>query len=248
MALLSMRSISKRFGALLVTDDVSLDVEAGEIHALIGPNGAGKTTLVSETIGELRPDSGSIFFDGRDVTELAAHDRAMLGMARSFQIAAICPSLTVIENVMLAVQVHRGHNFRFWRSVSDNDAIVSSAREVLDVIGLADCENMLVSSLAHGQQRRLDIAMAIAGTPKLLLLDEPLAGLGPGEASEMADYIRSLRGRYAMLLVEHDMDVVFSLADTISVLDCGRCIATGTPDEIRNNEEVRAAYLGNEDE
>lgn len=246
--LLQLDGLVKRFGALVATNNLSLSVAEGEIHAVIGPNGAGKTTLISQLLGHLRPDSGTIVFGGRDITGQAAAARSRQGIARSFQLTALCRSLTVIENVTIAVQARSGHSFRFWRATSRDETLLGPARDVLRRIGLETQTDVVAGNLSHGQQRRLDIAMAMATAPRLLLLDEPLAGMGAGEASEMVGLIRSLRGTYTILLVEHDMDAVFSLADNISVLDCGRRIATGTPAEIGKHPEVRRAYLGDRHE
>ena len=242
--LLQLDAVVKRFGALVATNNLSLAVSEGDIHAVIGPNGAGKTTLVGQLLGHLRPDSGTILFDGRDITRLSAPARSRRGIARSFQLTALCRSLTVLENVTLAVQARSGHSFRFWRPTARDEALLEPAREVLRRVGLGAQMGLGAGQLSHGQQRRLDIAMAVATSPRLLLLDEPLAGMGAGEAAEMVALIRSLRGTYTILLIEHDMDAVFSLADRISVLDCGRCIATGLPGDIGRHPEVRRAYLG----
>jgi branched-chain amino acid transport system ATP-binding protein len=246
--ILELKGIVKRFGGLVATDHLSLEVREDELHALIGPNGAGKTTLISQLLGHLTPNEGAITFAGRDITRLPAPQRSLLGIARSFQLTALCPSLTVLENVVLAVQAHRGHNFRFWRSIRDDESLLQPARAVIADVGLARHENDSAESLSHGQQRRLDIAMATATAPKLLLLDEPLAGLGPGEATEMVEYIRTLKGKLAIVMVEHDMDAVFALADRVSVLDLGRCIATGTCNEVKCDVAVRKAYLGESDD
>ena len=242
--LLQLQGLYKRFGALVATNDLSFSVAEGEIHALIGPNGAGKTTLVGQLLGHVRSDSGCIIFDGQDITRLAASQRSRRGIARSFQLTALCRSLTALQNVTLAVQAHRGHSFRFWRSTARDEALVKPASDILRRVGLELHLSVNAENLSHGQQRRLDIAMALATAPRLLLLDEPLAGMGAGESAEMVGFINSLRGIYTILLVEHDMDAVFSLADRISVLDLGRCIATGVPGDIGRHPEVRRAYLG----
>jgi branched-chain amino acid transport system ATP-binding protein len=242
--LLATQGLVKRFGGLLATDSVSLEVRPGEIHALIGPNGAGKTTLISQLTGNLRPDSGTIHFAGRDVTRLAMHARVRLGLARSFQITAVLREFTVLDNVALAVQAHDGHSFRFLADVRTNRRLRDPAAKILETVGLGARANNLASALSHGEQRQLEIAMALAGEPKLLLLDEPMAGMGVEESQQLVTLLRSLKQRCGMLLIEHDMDAVFALADRLTVLVYGRVVASGTPDEIRTNAEVRQAYLG----
>jgi branched-chain amino acid transport system ATP-binding protein len=245
-ALLEVRGLTKSFGALLASDDVNLEVREGETHAIIGPNGAGKTTLISQLAGNLRPDRGRVRFAGEDITALSAPARARRGFARSFQITSIYPDFTALENVMLAVQAHSGHSFRFWRPARGETALSSPARAILEEVGLsARCE-VPAANLAHGEQRALEIATALATRPRLLLLDEPVAGMGAEETQRMIALLSSLKGGKTLILVEHDMDAVFSLADRISVLVYGRIIATGAPEEIRANLEVRRAYLGEE--
>jgi branched-chain amino acid transport system ATP-binding protein len=244
--LLSTRGLIKRFGGLLATDSVSIDVRPGEIHALIGPNGAGKTTLIGQLTGTLAPDSGTIHFDGRDVTRLPTHARVHLGLARSFQITSVFREFTALDNVALAVQAHQGHSFRFLADARADERLRGPARQELDAVGLGARATTLASALSHGEQRQLEIAMALAGDPKLLLLDEPMAGMGVEESRRMVELLLRLKGRRAMLLIEHDMDAVFALADRITVLVYGRVIASGTPDEIRSHPEVRTAYLGDE--
>jgi branched-chain amino acid transport system ATP-binding protein len=236
----------KRFGGLLATDNVSIEVRPGEIHALIGPNGAGKTTLIGQLTGTLAPDSGTIHFAGRDVTRLPTHARVRLGLARSFQITSVLCEFTALDNVALAVQAHQGHSFRFLADARTDERLRVPAREGLDAVGLGSRADVLASALSHGEQRQLEIAMALAGDPRLLLLDEPMAGMGVEESLRMVDLLRGLKGRRAMLLIEHDMDAVFALADRITVLVYGRAIASGTPEEIRAHPEVRQAYLGDE--
>jgi branched-chain amino acid transport system ATP-binding protein len=243
--LLDVRDLAKAFGALRATDGVSLQVMEGETHAVIGPNGAGKTTLIGQLAGNLRPDAGTICFAGEDVTRLPAHARARRGFARSFQITSIYREFSALDNVALAVQAHAGHSFRFWQSARAERELREPARAVLEEVGLAARADVLAQNLSHGEQRQLEIAMALAGRPRLLLLDEPVAGMGTEESRRMVDFLATLKGRRTIVLVEHDMDAVFSLADRISVLVYGRIIATGRPDEIRANPEVRAAYLGN---
>jgi branched-chain amino acid transport system ATP-binding protein len=242
--LLAIRGLSKRFGGLLASDRVDLDVVRGETHAIIGPNGAGKTTLIGQLAGDLRPDAGAIRFAGRDVTRLDAPLRSRLGLARSFQITSIFRDFSALDNVALAVQAHRGASLRFWRSARAEPALREPARLVLDAVGLGARADVLAAKLAHGEQRQLEIAMALATEPRLLLLDEPVAGMGLEESQRMVRFLGTLKGRITIVLVEHDMDAVFSLADRISVMVYGRIIATGTPPEIRGNEQVRRAYLG----
>jgi branched-chain amino acid transport system ATP-binding protein len=243
-ALLEVRALRKAFGALQATDGVDLDVRDGETHAVIGPNGAGKTTLISQLSGMLRPDSGRIRFAGDDITRLPAPSRARKGLARSFQITSIYREFSALDNVALAVQAHAGHSFRFWRPARKEEELRAPARKILEEVGLGARAEVIAANLAHGEQRQLEIAMALATSPRLLLLDEPVAGMGTEESQRMVQFLGTLKGRRTMVLVEHDMDAVFSLADRISVLVYGRIIATGAPREIRANPEVRAAYLG----
>jgi branched-chain amino acid transport system ATP-binding protein len=213
---------------------------------VIGPNGAGKTTLVHLLSGMLRPDAGDILFEGRDITRLSAPARVNQGLARSFQITSIFRDFTVLENVMLSVQAGQGHSFRFWAPAAGDESLRGPAREFLEKVGLGDRLDVLAGNLAHGEQRQLEIAISLATHPRLLLLDEPMAGMGPEESQGMIDFLKALKGEYTMLLIEHDMDAVFALADRITVLVYGRAIATGTPDEIRGDAAVRAAYLGDD--
>ncbi len=245
-ALLEVRNLVKQFGALRATDGVVLDVRAGETHAIIGPNGAGKTTLIGQLSGDLRPDAGRIRFAGEDVTRLRAPARTHLGLARSFQITSVYREFTALDNVALAVQAHAGHSYRFWRSASGDRALREPARRILEEVGLGARADVLAANLAHGEQRQLEIAMVLATKPRLMLLDEPVAGMGAEESQRMVQFLSTLKGRQTIVLVEHDMDAVFSLADRISVLVYGRIIASGAPEEIRVNPEVRAAYLGEE--
>jgi branched-chain amino acid transport system ATP-binding protein len=242
--LLSVRNLRKSFGALKATDGVELDIREGETHAVIGPNGAGKTTLIAQLAGNLRPDSGSIRFAGEDVTSLPAHRRARKGLARSFQITSIYPNFTVLQNVALAVQAQAGHSFRFWHDARDDSALIEPARRVLAEVGLQAKSHIPAGILAHGEQRQLEVAMALATSPRLLLLDEPMAGMGIDESQRMISLLSSLKRKQTIVLVEHDMDAVFRLADRISVLVYGRIIATDAPEKIKMNEEVRKAYLG----
>ena len=245
-ALLSAQGLTKHFGGIVATDGIDLDVEIGEVHAVIGPNGAGKTTLLGQLSGQLGSDAGTIRFDGRDITGLPEPARARGGIARSFQITSIFRNFTVHDNVALAIQAHDGHSFRFWRPARLDPALREPARAVLEQVGLGDRAETSAGTLAHGEQRQLEIAMAIATRPKLLLLDEPMAGMGGGDSERMTAFLASLKGDYTMLLIEHDMDAVFALADRITVLVYGNIIASGAPEEIRANEQVRQAYLGDE--
>ncbi|MCA1241326.1 ABC transporter ATP-binding protein [Stappia stellulata] len=244
--ILALDDLCKAYGALKVTSHVSLDVRPGEIHAVIGPNGAGKTTLIGQISGSLAPDSGRIRFDGRDVTALPMHARAHAGLLRSFQITEILPAFTARENVALALQAREGHSFRFWRNVSRDADLNARADACLAELGLEARAEVPAGTLSHGEKRALELAIAMACEPKLLLLDEPMAGTGREETDRLVEVLRALKGRYAMLLVEHDMSAVFALADRISVLVYGEIVATGTPEEIRDNPRVREAYLGEE--
>jgi len=244
--LLAIDGLIKRFGGLVATDNLSLDVREGEIHALIGPNGAGKTTLVAQLMGQLPCDAGRIVFAGADITHLPTHRRVSAGLARSFQITSVLRDFTALDNVALAVQAHQGHSFRFWRPAQSDASLRQPARAILEELGLGPRADTAAANLSYGEQRQLEIAMALAGDPRLLLLDEPMAGMGPDESARMVSFLQRLKGQRAMLLIEHDMDVVFALADRITVLVYGRAIATGTPPEIRANADVRKAYLGEE--
>jgi branched-chain amino acid transport system ATP-binding protein len=243
-AILATERLSKRFGGVVATDEVSLAVRPGEIHAVIGPNGAGKTTLVAQLAGEIAPDAGTIRFLGADVTRLPVHARSALGLARSFQITSIFREFTALDNVALAVQAHAGHSFRFWRDAWREAALQDPARAVLAEVGLAGRADVVAANLAHGEQRQLEIAMALATGPRCLLLDEPTAGMGLEESRAMVARLGALKRRQTLVLVEHDMDAVFALADRITVLVYGRVIATGEPDEIAASPAVRDAYLG----
>lgn len=243
---LSIERLRKAFGALVATDGVTLDVRPGELHALIGPNGAGKSTLIAQICGELRPDAGRIVFRGEDITQLPAHLRARRGLGRSFQVTQLCNDFTAMENVLLSLEAVGGGSPDIFTNPRRNAANRAAAQDWLDRAGLTGFENRLVSRLAHGQRRQLEIAVALARDPGLLLLDEPMAGMGPEESAALTRLLRGLKGAYPVLLIEHDMDAVFALADRISVLVYGRVIFTGSPAEIRAHPEVRAAYLGEE--
>jgi len=242
--LLVLDGLVKRFGGLIATNNVSLSIEQAEVHAIIGPNGAGKTTLVSQIVGEQVPNEGSIRFEGRDVTHMPVPERARRGIARSFQITSIFDDLTVRQNVSLAVQARDGHSFRFWQEADRDTALLDPANEILDLLGLESLADRDAANLAHGDKRALEIAMALAMKPRLLLLDEPMAGMAPEDSKKMVRLLASLKGKYTLLLVEHDMDAVFALSDRISVLVYGAVIATGAPAEIRASKAVRDAYLG----
>jgi len=245
-ALLTVDKLYKSFGGVTATDQVDLEVIPGEIHAVIGPNGAGKTTLVTLLSGELRPDAGTVHFDGRMISGLPAHARARLGISRSFQITSLMLDMTARDNVALAVQTRTGHSFRFWADARRDRGLAEAAMAGLEEVGLADRADRIARAMSHGEHRLLEIAMALATKPRLLLLDEPMAGMGVEEAQRMIGFLAGLKGDKSMLLVEHDMDAVFALADRITVLVNGRVIATGAPDDIRRDEAVRRAYLGDE--
>ena len=242
--MLRLERLSKSFGALKVTDGIDLDIPAGETHAIIGPNGAGKTTLIHQISGALAPDAGRIVVDGRDVTHLPMPARAHLGLARSFQITHVLPRFTALENVALAVQARSGSSFHFWQPAAREEALNAPAMDALQVVELTARAQTPAGSLSHGETRRLEIAIALAQAPKLLLLDEPMAGAGAEETRRLVETLKRLKRRYTIVLVEHDMHAVFALADRISVLVEGRIIASGTPDAVRSDAAVRAAYLG----
>ena len=241
-----LQNLCKSFGALIVTDDLSLDVMACELHAIIGPNGAGKTTLINQISGLMAPDSGTIHFDGRDVTGLSVHARAALGLARSFQVSSILPGFSALENVALAVQSRAGSSYRVLGHAGAELGLNEPALAALADVGLAERAHMLAGELAHGEKRALELAIALAMQPKVLLLDEPMAGTGREETARLVTLLRRLKGRFSIVLVEHDMTAVFALADRISVLLYGRILATGTPATVRADPRVVAAYLGDE--
>ena len=244
--LLRVENLVRRFGGIVATDNLSLDVAKGELHAIIGPNGAGKTTLISQLTGQLSPSAGTIHFAGRDVTNLPAWRRSSLGLARSFQITSLLPDFTALDNVAMAAQAHDGHSFYFWGNARKEKHLREAALSALARVGLERRADVVVSRLSHGEQRELELAVALATRPQLLLLDEPMAGLGPTESARMVKLLQELRREVTIVLVEHDMEAVFALADRISVLVYGRVIASGTPAEIRGNEEVKRAYLGDQ--
>jgi len=245
--LLEIDDLSKRFGGVVASDSISLSVPNGELHAIIGPNGAGKTTLISQLAGEIAPNAGRIRFEGRDITALPTYARSQLGLARSFQITSLFLDFTALDNVALAVQAHAGHSFHFWRDARREAALREPARAALARVGLGERGDVLVSNMSHGEHRQLEIAMALATNPRMLLLDEPMAGMGPEESARIVGMLRELKRELTILLVEHDMEAVFALADRITVLVYGRVIASDAPGAIRANEEVRQAYLGEQE-
>ena len=244
--LLRVENLVRRFGGIVATDKLSLDVIRGELHAIIGPNGAGKTTLISQLTGQLRPSAGTIGFAGRDITQLPAWRRSQLGLARSFQITSLLPDFTASDNVALAAQARDGHSFRFWGDARKEKPLREAARSALARVGLEHRADVVVSKLSHGEQRELELAVALATRPQLLLLDEPMAGLGATESARMVKLLAELRKEVTIILVEHDMDAVFALADRITVLVYGRVIASDVPAAIRSNDEVKRAYLGDQ--
>ena len=243
---LSLDGLTKRFGALSANEEVTLDLRRGEIHALIGPNGAGKSTLVKQVAGEMRPDSGTITFNGMQINALDCAARARAGLGRTFQISSLIAEFTVLQNVMLAVQGEQGRTFGMWRRFSKDDSLKEEAQRRVAELGLQDRADIRVSELSHGERRQLEMAMALALKPKALLLDEPLAGIGPAGSLEMTRLLKVLKQQVPILLIEHDMAAVFELADRISVMVYGRIITTGTADEIKSNPQVQEAYLGQE--
>ncbi|MDH2386906.1 ABC transporter ATP-binding protein [Bradyrhizobium sp. CER78] len=242
--LLRVDNLVRRYGGITATDNLSMEVVPGELHAIIGPNGAGKTTLISQLTGQVMPNSGTITFAGRDVTSLPSYKRSRLGLARSFQITSLLKDFSAIDNVALAAQAHDGHSFRFWGNARKERHLRDTARAALERVGLGKRADIVVSQLSHGEQRELELAVALATKPQLLLLDEPMAGLGVTESARMVALLRELRKEVTIVLVEHDMEAVFALADRITVLVYGRVIACGVPDAIRRDEEVKRAYLG----
>jgi len=244
---LEVFELTKSFGAVAASDGLTFSVKRGEIHALIGPNGAGKTTAIGQLSGEIQPDSGRVRFDGQDVTHMPTYRRAQLGLQRSYQITSLFPEFTAEDNVAMAIQAQQGHSFQFWARAKRDASLRQPARLALGRVGLEDKANIKVTELAHGEQRQLELAMVLATGPTMLLLDEPMAGMGQSESLAMMEILRPLKGEVGILLVEHDMDVVFALADVVSVLVKGTVLMTGTPEQVRANAEVRKAYLGDED-
>jgi len=247
-ALLMVTRLNKRFGAVQACRNVSLAIEKGHIHALIGPNGAGKTTVLNQLSGEVFPDSGTVRLNGQNITRMPVHRRALLGLARSYQMTSVFERLSVKENLALSIQAHRGHSFRFWKSARSDPALRRAVVPAMERVGLEHRADILAGNLSHGEKRQLEVGMALAGDPMLLLFDEPMAGMGPGGAVELSKRIQAIKSKVTILLVEHDMTAVFSLADRITVLDYGTAIASGTPEDIRSNAAVRQAYLGDEAE
>jgi branched-chain amino acid transport system ATP-binding protein len=244
--LLELKEVSKRFGGVVATDSVSLRVAQGEVHALIGPNGAGKTTLIGQISGSLPCDSGQIFLEKKEITRWRQHERVRAGLARSYQITSIFKRFSVLDNLALAVQARSGSSFSFWHPVAREAALFDEARAIADEVGLGPKIDSPGAALAHGEQRALEVGLALATRPRLVLLDEPMAGMGPEESQRMIALIGRIRANVTVLLVEHDMDAVFRLADHITVLVNGRVIATDRPEKIRLDPEVRRAYLGDE--
>ena len=245
--LLQVEGLTKRFGGVVASDGIALDIPRGEFHAIIGPNGAGKTTLIGLLAGEIAPQSGRISFDQSDITALPVYSRSLLGIARSFQITSLFGGFSALDNVALAVQAHAGHSFRFWERARHDDALRTPALKALASVGLDARAHIQIDRLSHGEQRQLEIAMALATKPRLLLLDEPMAGMGPEESARMVEMLRKLKGTVTILLIEHDMETVFALADRVTVLVYGRVIASGDPAAVRNDPTVREAYLGEQE-
>jgi branched-chain amino acid transport system ATP-binding protein len=247
-AILEVEKLRKNFGGLSATDDVDLEVRRGELVAIIGPNGAGKTTLINLLTGVYPCDSGAIRFQGEDVTSLPVHSRSLRGLARSFQITSVFPEMTVLENVAIAAQAHHGHSYRFWRKFAHDKKIFDVARATLTQLGMQAQMDRPASTLAHGEKRVLEIAMALVTGPKMMLLDEPMAGLGVDESRKMISFIQTLKGKLTILLIEHDMEAVFALADRILVLASGAIVASGPPDVIKTDPKVKLAYLGDDED
>ena len=245
--ILKINGLSKQFGGITATNNIDLDITDGEIHAVIGPNGAGKTTLISQLSGDLQADEGAIVFQGNLINNMSSNKRSLLGIARTFQITSLMLDMSTLENVMLAVQAHSGHSYCFWQDARQDDQLVEPALKVLKQVGLLGRKNIMTRELSHGEHRQLEIAMALATQPKLLLLDEPMAGMGAEETQKLIAILKKLKTGKTMILIEHDMNAVFSLADRITVMVYGKIIATGSPKEIRANQKVKAAYLGDEE-
>ena len=239
--ILKIIGLSKQFGGITATNDIDLDITDGEIHAVIGPNGAGKTTLISQLSGDLQADAGAIVFQGNLINNMSSNKRSLLGIARTFQITSLMLDMSTLENVALAVQAHNGHSYRFWQDARQDDQLVEPALKVLKQVGLLGRKNIMTRELSHGEHRQLEIAMALATQPKLLLLDEPMAGMGAEETQKLIEILKKLKTGKTMILIEHDMNAVFSLADRITVMVYGKIIATGSPKEIRANQKVKAA-------
>lgn len=244
--LLKIEDLSKSFGAVKACNKLSLEINAGEVHALIGPNGAGKTTLLNLLSGDIFPDGGHIIFSGKEISRLPLYRRAHLGLARSYQITSIFPQFTVEENLLMAIQAHSGHSFRFWKKASSEILLRDKLGPAIAQVGLTDRASVLAGQLSHGEKKQLEVGMALACNPLLLLLDEPMAGMGPGGTVELSKLIHKLKEKITILLVEHDMETIFSLADRVTVLVYGQVVASGTPQQIRSDPLVRQAYLGDE--
>lgn len=244
MNVLRTENLAKHFGGVVATDSVSLRLETGKVHALIGPNGAGKTTFIAQLAGQLMPDAGRILLNEQDITALSEPARVRAGLTRTFQISSLFNDFSVLENVAFAVQARAGHSYRFWSNVSNNKKMNVTAAALLDLLGLSDKAQAQASALSHGEQRQLEIAMALATEPTVLMLDEPMAGMGSEETQRLTELLKNLKGNTTLLLVEHDMDAVFALADDLSVLVNGALIASGPAAEIRANPNVIKAYLG----
>ena len=245
--ILKIHGLTKQFGGITATNNIDLDITDGEIHAVIGPNGAGKTTLISQLSGDLQAHAGTIVFQGNLINNMSSNKRSLLGIARTFQITSLMLDMSTLENVMLAVQAHSGHSYCFWQDARQDDQLVQPALKVLKQVGLLERKNIITRELSHGEHRQLEIAMALATQPKLLLLDEPMAGMGAEETQKLIAILKKLKTGKTMILIEHDMNAVFSLADRITVMVYGKIIATGSPKEIRANQKVKAAYLGDEE-
>lgn len=244
--ILSVKKLSKSFGALTATDDVSFDVKKGEIHTLIGPNGAGKSTLISLITGWLKPDSGSVWLNNKNISNLSVAKRSKLGLGRSFQVSCLAMELSARRNVMLAVQAQQGSSFRFFKAISSDKSLTEAADKILEQLDIVDFADTRTSELSHGKRRELEVACALALKPKILLLDEPMAGLDPASTAGLISFLEQLKTQIPILLIEHDMDAVFQLSDRISVLLYGKIVFSGTPAEIQASTIVREAYLGKE--
>ena len=245
--ILKITSLCKQFGGITATNNIDLDINEGEIHAVIGPNGAGKTTLISQLSGDLKADKGAILFQGDLITNMPSNKRSLLGIARTFQITSLMLDMSTLDNVALAVQAHSGHSYRFWQDARQDKQLIEPALKVLKQAGLLGRKDIITRELSHGEHRQLEIAMALATQPKLLLLDEPMAGMGAEETQKLIAILKKLKTGKTMILIEHDMNAVFSLSDRITVMVYGKIIATGSPKEIRANQKVKAAYLGDEE-
>jgi branched-chain amino acid transport system ATP-binding protein len=242
--ILQVQNLYKSFGAIQASTDLSFQIKKGDIHAVIGPNGAGKTTLVNQISGDIQPDSGSILFDGIEISQMASYQRAALGLGRSFQITSIFENLSVAENMALSIIAHNGHNYRFWQHCLKTPIVLQELAAALERVDLVEKSHYRAGQLSHGEKRQLEVGMALVGSPKMLMLDEPMAGMGPGGTVELSKLIRKIKGETTILLVEHDMEAVFALADDITVIVYGERIAGGPPEIIRQSAEVRSAYLG----